>query len=212
MHDGDYSDVCVVEMDRSQSVMADFTLMPAPSYPVSASKTGTRTGRVTSAPAGIDCGSSCTDYFDTGSSVVLTATPDPGSIFVGWWGACTNVSGTCTVEASPNQNRDATAIFDLDPGTSATTCSRSGTTLNVSTGVGGSASIKRSLSNGVGSPLATAVSFSGGTGNDKLTGGNGADVLNGGDNNDTIKGVPAATSWTGVWDWTPCFTRDRPPG
>ncbi len=231
---------------------------------------------------------------------------------MGWSGACTNVSGTCTVEASPNQNRNATAIFDLDPGASATTCSRSGTTLNVTTGIGGSASIKRSLSNisvsgtslspntcggatvnnvnlvsvtgasgnesltldlsggqfgpgatgegtgtseiefdvdlgsgddslsvigagaadkltigsagfklntdgdsdvtldgaedftfsggagadvltaaggaGVGSPLATAVTFSGGTGNDKLTGGNGADVLNGGDNNDTVKG------------------------
>jgi uncharacterized repeat protein (TIGR01451 family) len=54
------------------------------------------TGRVTSAPAGIDCGGPppvlCSGRFAPGTVVTLTATPlIPGTVFLGWTGGC---SGT----------------------------------------------------------------------------------------------------------------------
>ena len=53
-------------------------------------------GRVTSDPAGIDCGPTCTADFVTGTPVTLTAHPDPGWTFGGWGGACSG-TGPCTV-------------------------------------------------------------------------------------------------------------------
>ena len=52
---------------------------------------------VTSAPAGIDCGSVCSARFATGTSVVLTANPDSTSTFAGWRGCDTVAGPQCTV-------------------------------------------------------------------------------------------------------------------
>ncbi|MFZ1972984.1 MAG: choice-of-anchor D domain-containing protein, partial [Candidatus Acidiferrales bacterium] len=69
---------------------------------------GAGTGSVSSAPAGITCGATCTADFIEGTSVVLTATTTNGSTFAGWGGACTNPNGTCTVMMSQNQTVTAT--------------------------------------------------------------------------------------------------------
>jgi hypothetical protein len=53
-------------------------------------------GTVTSDPAAIDCGSACAHLFTHGTQVTLSATPDPGSVFLGWSGACSG-TGTCSV-------------------------------------------------------------------------------------------------------------------
>lgn len=74
------------------------------------SKAGTGSGSVTSAPAGIDCGATCSADFSQGSSVTLTATPSPGSAFGGWSGGCVGTSTTCTVSMSAAQT--ATATFE----------------------------------------------------------------------------------------------------
>jgi hypothetical protein len=50
-------------------------------------------GRVVSSPAGIDCGSDCSEAYTTGGSVTLTATPAAGSSLVVWGGACTGNTG-----------------------------------------------------------------------------------------------------------------------
>jgi hypothetical protein len=47
------------------------------------STTGTGTGTVTSGPAGIDCPSTCSAAFPSGTNVTLIATPDPTSVFAG---------------------------------------------------------------------------------------------------------------------------------
>lgn len=59
---------------------------------VSASAPG---GIVSSEPAGISCGSSCSASFSSGTVLRLTATPPPGMELAGWQGACQGSSATC---------------------------------------------------------------------------------------------------------------------
>ena len=74
------------------------------------------TGTVTSNPAGISCGVSCSSAsfdFPTGTNVTLTATPSTGNRFVGWSSTDAGFScpgtGTCTV--TMNIARTVTANF-----------------------------------------------------------------------------------------------------
>lgn len=61
---------------------------------LSVTKTGGGSGTVSSAPAGIICGVSCTAVFEEGTPITLTAVADPGSEFTGWSGACSGI-GPC---------------------------------------------------------------------------------------------------------------------
>ena len=70
---------------------------------------GTGAGTVTSSPAGIDCGATCSAQFDTGSSVTLTAVAAAGTTFVGWSNGCDGTAPTCTLTMS--QALTATATF-----------------------------------------------------------------------------------------------------
>jgi len=73
-------------------------------------KQGNGTGAVTSDPPGIDCGADCTESYDNGTVVTLTANPDPGSVFAGW-----SVDGGCPVPGNHQftltKNTTITAIF-----------------------------------------------------------------------------------------------------
>ena len=69
------------------------------------SKEGTGTGRITSLPPGIDCGTTCAASFPDGSSVTLIANADDGSTFVSWSGACSG-TGLCPVALPPRDTRD----------------------------------------------------------------------------------------------------------
>ena len=53
-------------------------------YALSVQRAGAGTGSVTSSPAGIDCGATCTVTVNDGTAVTLTATADAGSVFTGW--------------------------------------------------------------------------------------------------------------------------------
>ena len=73
----------------------------------------TGNGTVISNPAGINCGSDCSETylnnpFVSLSSVTLTPVPAPGSVFVGWNGAC---SGTSACILNMTTNRSVTATF-----------------------------------------------------------------------------------------------------
>ncbi len=58
-------------------------------------------GNVSSAPAGVNCATSCTATFVPNTVVTLTATPLPGLAFTGWSGACSAVTGpVCSVTMS----------------------------------------------------------------------------------------------------------------
>src|SRR6185437_7476867 len=70
---------------------------PVPQTTLSVSATGTGAGTITSSPAGINCGATCSAVLDAGTSVTLSATPAAGSAFAGWSGAVCAGTGTCTI-------------------------------------------------------------------------------------------------------------------
>ncbi len=85
-----------------------FTPQPTTSLAVAVSGPGV----VSSAPGGINCGTTCSNSFSPETVVTLTAAPNPGSGFTGWSGACTG-TGTCTVAMSAAQT--VTAAFVAAP-------------------------------------------------------------------------------------------------
>ena len=54
-------------------------------------------GTVTSIPEGIECPSACSTEFDRGSSLRLEAHANGDAVFLGWTGACSGRSTSCTV-------------------------------------------------------------------------------------------------------------------
>jgi hypothetical protein len=100
---GDCSGIgpCVVTMNTHRAVTATFTLNPPNTFALSVYRAGNGNGIVTSLPAGVDCGATCSANFIGGTVVTLTATPMARSSFTGWSGAC---SGTiyCTVTLTAN--------------------------------------------------------------------------------------------------------------
>lgn len=77
------------------------------SYPLTVGKTGS--GTVTSNPAGINCGSDCTETYPAGATVALAAVPAGGFTFAGWSGAC---SGTGSCSVAMDTSRNVTATFN----------------------------------------------------------------------------------------------------
>lgn len=84
---------CTVSMALPRSVTATFT---ATRQTLSVVKSGDGTGTVTSSPAGISCGNTCSASMVAGATVKLTAAAAKGSKFTGWTGACSG-TGSCTV-------------------------------------------------------------------------------------------------------------------
>ncbi len=93
-----------------------FQLIP---YALTVSKTGEGTGSVTSDPAGIDCGVTCSKDFDYGTGVTLHAKPDQGATFKVWTGACSGQGANCTLTIA--QATTTNAVFALPSGPPTTT-------------------------------------------------------------------------------------------
>jgi sugar lactone lactonase YvrE len=91
--------------DTGNNRVQKFSYAPAYNRNLSITKTGS--GTITSDPAGIDCGSTCSADFASGTTVTLTATSADGFRFDGWGGTC---SGTepCLVTMDVAQTVTAT--------------------------------------------------------------------------------------------------------
>lgn len=88
-----------------------------PVFALSVTKAGTGSGTVTSNPAGINCGATCSANFNTGTMVTLTASPSMNNNFTGWSGGGCSGTGTCgvTVNAATNVTATFTAFTAPDP-------------------------------------------------------------------------------------------------
>jgi uncharacterized repeat protein (TIGR01451 family) len=103
---------------------AQVTVLGA-THTLTVTKSGNGSGTVTSSPAGINCGATCSHAFGQGSTVTLSASADSGSTFAGWSGEGCTGTGTCQVTMS--QARTVTATFTLVKRTLTVTKNGSGT-------------------------------------------------------------------------------------
>ena len=130
--DADCSDGQVT-MDATRTCTATFTLNPVATFTLTVSKNGTGSGTITTSPAGVDCGSDCTEAFDMGTAVSLIPTPASGSTFAGWSGDADCTDGNATM----NADRSCTATFDvIPPNTLAVTLSGTGSGTVTSSPIG----------------------------------------------------------------------------
>src|SRR5437660_8296945 len=93
-------------MDASKSATGSSTRI---TYTLGVSVAGSQGGKVTSSPAGLDCGATCSASFNSGTPVTLTASPASGWSFQGWGGACSG-TGTCSLTMTTNQNVSAAFV------------------------------------------------------------------------------------------------------
>jgi len=96
---------CVLTLNANSSVTATFNKPTSATLTVTV--TGTGAGTITSTPAGIDCGASCSVTFSPGTQVVLTATPSDNSYLVDWGSPCSG-DGTCTLTLNSDESISAT--------------------------------------------------------------------------------------------------------
>jgi len=96
-----------VTMDAAKTCTATFTpAAAAATQTLTVTKTGN--GSISSNPVGISCGVDCSKAFTQGASVVLTATPDQGSTFTSWSGACSGSSASVTLSMDAAKSCSAT--------------------------------------------------------------------------------------------------------
>ena len=95
---------CTLRLDDSVSVEATFARVERS---LGVSLSGTGGGQVTSTPAGIICGGTCTAAFPEGTQVTLRAIADVDSDFSGWSAPCSG-NGSCVVGVDRDVNLTAT--------------------------------------------------------------------------------------------------------
>jgi len=111
---------CQVTMSADEAVTATFDVAPPVMRTLTVSHAGNGTGTVTSSPAGVSCGATCSHAFANGTSVTLTATAASGSAFAGWSGGGCSGTGACTVSLSADVT--VTATFAAAPKPPALQC------------------------------------------------------------------------------------------
>ncbi|NOT83245.1 MAG: DUF1566 domain-containing protein [Methylococcaceae bacterium] len=104
-------EICNVTMNQAELVTATFESINSAALSVTKDPSSTGKGTVKSDLLGLNCGSICNRNYSFNTVVTLTATPSPGSEFVGWGGDwCSGLELTCKV--TMDQAKDVTARFD----------------------------------------------------------------------------------------------------
>lgn len=118
--------VADVMLTSAQSYLPFDSAPPPPpvKYTLSVTPTGNGQGTVSSSPAGINCGTDCSEEYLANTTVTLTAVPATGNTFDGWSGACIGSARTCNVTMDAALN--VRAAFTQAPTTRLITVSKSG--------------------------------------------------------------------------------------
>lgn len=86
---------CRIRLSSARSVRAGFDKLAA--YPFTYTRQGLGSGSVSFGVDGLPaCADSCTASLYAGTKLTLRATPDAGSVFVGWGGTCRGSKPACT--------------------------------------------------------------------------------------------------------------------
>lgn len=102
---------CNLVMNGDKTAIAIFNIKTTiTNYNLSVSKSGTGSGIVTSSPVGINCGSDCSESYQSGTSVTLYTTALGDSVFGGWEGACTGNETKCIL--TMDGTKSVKAIFN----------------------------------------------------------------------------------------------------
>ena len=96
---------CSLLLDKDSSVTARFDA--AKTGTLTVKKGGAGSGTVTSNPSGILCGGDCSEPYAENKTIELSASPDSGSTFGGWSGACSG-AGTCSITVTNTHSVTAT--------------------------------------------------------------------------------------------------------
>jgi uncharacterized repeat protein (TIGR02543 family) len=143
---------CTVTMSQARSVSGTFNTTTGTTYALTVTKAGAGSGTVTSNPAAINCGATCSTSYNSGTTVTLSAAAATGSAFAGWSGACTGTAATCAV--SMTAARAVTATFN--------TSTTSSFALTVTTSGTGSGTVTSSAG-GISCGAACSATFASGT-------------------------------------------------
>lgn len=110
---------CGASLDRVESSgpstsVSDPMTSTSQRYPLTVSLAGSGQGSILSAGGGtIDCGNRCIAQIPRGQSVTLVSQENPSSLFIGWEGACSGTSRSCTLTA--DQPLSVVARFQANP-------------------------------------------------------------------------------------------------
>jgi hypothetical protein len=161
---------CVITVNSTENVGAQFVpTVQLESLQVTVGGSGT----VTSNPAGISCSGTagnCTQSFDSGTKVTLTASPTSGNTFVGWTGACSGSAGSCTITLTAAASVGASFATTVQTDSLQVTVGGSGTVSSSPAGIScsGGAGCSQSFAGGTQVTLtatpASANTFSGWSG------------------------------------------------
>jgi endoglucanase len=104
---------CNIVMNMNRSVVANFEPV-GQTYTLTVALDGNGSGSVSSAPAGIQCGSDCSSQYLSGTAVTLAAHAEAGSSFIGWGGSCSG-TGACQITMSTARSVSANFRSNVSP-------------------------------------------------------------------------------------------------
>jgi List-Bact-rpt repeat protein len=157
--DSDCSDG-IVTMGANKSCVATFNTTGTSLYTLSVTiasavgSEGSGSGTVTSNPAGISCGSDCSQGYSSNTVVSLTAVPSSGSIFTGWSGDSDCLDGVLTMGG----NKSCMANFKIDTATLTLVRHGNGTVTSTPSGINCGSSCSKSYAKGTKVTLSAAAS------------------------------------------------------
>ncbi len=104
------TNTCAITVDSVKTVTATFTTGGTPTtYDFYVGKSGS--GKITSSDGKISCGIDCYEKYAAGTRVTLAATPDSGSTFSSWGGACSSAGTSLSCTVTMDGAKSVSAVF-----------------------------------------------------------------------------------------------------